>query len=436
MSTAPTGNISARLDDGFLITPTDACLGELEPEALVKVDAAGVPRRPARAAEQDARPAPAHLRRERRGAAASSTRTRAIWSRVEPARRRRRGARRPAAADHAVLRDEGRPRAADRLPRARARPGSATRSPRRSPTARARGAPIRAVMLARLGPNVWHETPAAAMARARGARGDRAPLARLRAASPAPLSRGADRRAAPPVRRALVTRRKEIAMPRFAANLSMMYREHAVPRSLRRGRGRRLRGGRVPVPVRMAGATTRAARCATTACSRCCSTRRPATSPPASAASPACPDARHEFRSGDRARPRLRRRASRCPRVHVMAGLAPAGASRARRCGRSTSTNLRWAAQKRGRRRRRRADRADQHARHSRATSSTARTRRTPIVAEVGSPQPQGADGPLPLPDRRRRRRDEAARATCRPAASATCRSPACPSATSPTSAR
>jgi ribulose-5-phosphate 4-epimerase/fuculose-1-phosphate aldolase len=30
--------------------------------------------------------------------------------------------------------------------------------------ARERGVPIRAVMLSRLGPNVWHETPAAAMA--------------------------------------------------------------------------------------------------------------------------------------------------------------------------------------------------------------------------------------------------------------------------------
>jgi ribulose-5-phosphate 4-epimerase/fuculose-1-phosphate aldolase len=28
----------------------------------------------------------------------------------------------------------------------------------------ARGAPLRAVMLSRLGPNVWHDTPAAAMA--------------------------------------------------------------------------------------------------------------------------------------------------------------------------------------------------------------------------------------------------------------------------------
>ncbi|MEO7115228.1 MAG: class II aldolase/adducin family protein, partial [Caldimonas sp.] len=31
-------------------------------------------------------------------------------------------------------------------------------------TGRARGAPLRAVMLSRLGPNVWHTTPAAAMA--------------------------------------------------------------------------------------------------------------------------------------------------------------------------------------------------------------------------------------------------------------------------------
>lgn len=35
------GNISACLDDGWLITPTDACLGRLDPAALSKVDAAG-----------------------------------------------------------------------------------------------------------------------------------------------------------------------------------------------------------------------------------------------------------------------------------------------------------------------------------------------------------------------------------------------------------
>ena len=31
------GNISARLDDGWLITPTDACLGMMDPAAVAKV---------------------------------------------------------------------------------------------------------------------------------------------------------------------------------------------------------------------------------------------------------------------------------------------------------------------------------------------------------------------------------------------------------------
>ncbi|SDV50380.1 3-oxo-tetronate 4-phosphate decarboxylase [Chitinasiproducens palmae] len=35
------GNISARLDDGWLITPTDACLGRLDPADISKVDSGG-----------------------------------------------------------------------------------------------------------------------------------------------------------------------------------------------------------------------------------------------------------------------------------------------------------------------------------------------------------------------------------------------------------
>ncbi|WP_223513841.1 aldolase [Pseudomonas sp. GL-B-19] len=35
------GNISARLDDGWLITPTDVCLGRLDPTAIAKVNLAG-----------------------------------------------------------------------------------------------------------------------------------------------------------------------------------------------------------------------------------------------------------------------------------------------------------------------------------------------------------------------------------------------------------
>ena len=36
---ATAGNISVRLDDGFLITPTDACLGFLDPARLARLDA-------------------------------------------------------------------------------------------------------------------------------------------------------------------------------------------------------------------------------------------------------------------------------------------------------------------------------------------------------------------------------------------------------------
>ena len=35
---ATAGNISLRLDDGFLMTPTDACLGALDPARLAKMD--------------------------------------------------------------------------------------------------------------------------------------------------------------------------------------------------------------------------------------------------------------------------------------------------------------------------------------------------------------------------------------------------------------
>jgi len=35
------GNISVRFEDGFLITPTDACLGRLDPARLARLDASG-----------------------------------------------------------------------------------------------------------------------------------------------------------------------------------------------------------------------------------------------------------------------------------------------------------------------------------------------------------------------------------------------------------
>src|SRR5512134_3318974 len=48
---ATAGNISARTENGTLITPTDACLGFLDPAQLAFVDAAGVQQGGARASK-------------------------------------------------------------------------------------------------------------------------------------------------------------------------------------------------------------------------------------------------------------------------------------------------------------------------------------------------------------------------------------------------
>ena len=40
-SVGSAGNISARLDDGWLITPTNSCLGSLDPARISKLDASG-----------------------------------------------------------------------------------------------------------------------------------------------------------------------------------------------------------------------------------------------------------------------------------------------------------------------------------------------------------------------------------------------------------
>jgi 3-dehydro-4-phosphotetronate decarboxylase len=48
---ASAGNISLRLDDGYLITPTDACLGRLDPAQLARLDAQGVQTSGARASK-------------------------------------------------------------------------------------------------------------------------------------------------------------------------------------------------------------------------------------------------------------------------------------------------------------------------------------------------------------------------------------------------
>jgi ribulose-5-phosphate 4-epimerase/fuculose-1-phosphate aldolase len=43
LTAGSSGNLSARLPDGFLVTPTNSCLGYLEPATLSKLDAQGHP---------------------------------------------------------------------------------------------------------------------------------------------------------------------------------------------------------------------------------------------------------------------------------------------------------------------------------------------------------------------------------------------------------
>ena len=158
---ATAGNISVRLDDGFLITPTDACMGFLDPARLARLDL---------------------YARQITGDIASKTI--ALHSGIYEASRKFDANTRcvvhthstycvaltlqtcgeeilPPITPYFVMKvghvplipyyRPGDPQAAAEVAKAIARYGE-------------KSSPIRAVMLERLGPIVWHETPAAAMA--------------------------------------------------------------------------------------------------------------------------------------------------------------------------------------------------------------------------------------------------------------------------------
>jgi ribulose-5-phosphate 4-epimerase/fuculose-1-phosphate aldolase len=156
-----TGNISARLDDGFLITATDASLGELEPARLAKVASDG-------SLQGDERPSKTLALHRRIYAAVPAagcvihTHSRhLVGMTLELPDAEARDDLLPPITPYFVMKvghvpliayhRPGDPRVADLVAAAIER-------------SRARGSPLRAVMLSRLGPNVWHETPAAAMA--------------------------------------------------------------------------------------------------------------------------------------------------------------------------------------------------------------------------------------------------------------------------------
>jgi len=159
---ATAGNISVRLDDGgFLITPTDACLGFLDPARLARLDA-----------------------QLQQTGGDKASKTIALHAQIYMAARASRGQTSCAIHTHSshcvalTLQDHG----AELLPPITPyfvmkvghvpiipyhRPGSASAAEavaRAIERYAAANTPIRAVMLTRLGPVVWHDSPAAAMA--------------------------------------------------------------------------------------------------------------------------------------------------------------------------------------------------------------------------------------------------------------------------------
>ncbi|MEC5212634.1 ribulose-5-phosphate 4-epimerase/fuculose-1-phosphate aldolase [Polaromonas sp. CG_9.5] len=188
---ATAGNISVRLDDaeggGFLITPTDACLGFLEPARLARLDAQAQQTSGDRASKTIALHARIYSASSQFGMKTRcvihthSTHCVALSLQAcGPAPRELL----PALTPYFVMKvghvplipyhRPGDPEAAEQVAQAIGRYGEA-------------GTPIRAVMLERLGPNVWHDSPAAAMATLEELE-ETARLMHLCGAAPAPLT--------------------------------------------------------------------------------------------------------------------------------------------------------------------------------------------------------------------------------------------------------
>ncbi len=156
---ATAGNISVRLDDGFLITPTDACLGTLDPARLARIDAAGEQIGGDRASKTLA------LHRRIYGAAPEARcvihthsthlvalTLQGVWSDDDIL---------PPITPYFVMKVGHVPLIPYHRP---GDPQVAELVAQRIAAMAARGTPIRAVMLERLGPNVWHRSPAEASA--------------------------------------------------------------------------------------------------------------------------------------------------------------------------------------------------------------------------------------------------------------------------------
>jgi 3-dehydro-4-phosphotetronate decarboxylase len=160
---ATAGNISVRLEDGYLITPTDACLGWLEPAQLSKLNFDLQHISGAIASKTIALHASIYRASSQFDAKTAcvihthSTHCVAMSLRLGNAQPELLPPITPyfvmkvGHVPHIPYHRPGDPAAAQYVADAITRYGLA-------------GTPIRAVMLARLGPNVWHSNPATAMA--------------------------------------------------------------------------------------------------------------------------------------------------------------------------------------------------------------------------------------------------------------------------------
>ncbi|MEI7950519.1 MAG: aldolase [Gammaproteobacteria bacterium] len=156
---ATAGNISVRTDDGYLITPTDACLGNLDPARLALVNAAGEQVSGDRASktltlhrniydsDPDAR-CVIHTHSTHLVALTLS----GVWSQDDIL---------PPLTPYYVMKVGHVPLIPYHRP---GDPAVGTLVAARISAMRNKGMPIRAVMLDRLGPNVWHTSPGNASA--------------------------------------------------------------------------------------------------------------------------------------------------------------------------------------------------------------------------------------------------------------------------------
>lgn len=163
---ATAGNISVRLDDGgFLITPTDTCLGRLEPERLARLDASGRQLSGARGSKTIALHRAIYAATLAAGHPARSVlhthSTHAVALTLRGQSRAHEPELLPALTPYFVMKVGRVPLVPYHRP---GDPAVAQLVVEQIAAYAARGIRLQAVMLSYLGPNVWHDDPARAAA--------------------------------------------------------------------------------------------------------------------------------------------------------------------------------------------------------------------------------------------------------------------------------